>query len=585
MFKFPSIQKIIPLILFALMLCGCPSAKPTDTSSQGTQHPTPSAGLFENIAAKAGITFKHDAGHTGNFPFVETTAGGCAFLDFDQDGKLDIFLVQSGTCPGAKATAPRPHCVLYRNESTPETVQFKDVSERAGLKQDLGFAQGVAVADFDNNGFPDIYITGYGGNHLLRNTGKGKFENITQSAGVGDTDKGARWASSAAWGDYDLDGKLDLYVCHYCLWTPQTDIACSNRAGQRSYCQPTQYKPDVNRLYRNLGGGKFQDVTQQAKLDTVRGRSLGVVWLDYNDDDKQDIYVANDLNANLLWENQGNGTFKEVGLEQGVALGGEGQPLSGMGIAVGDYDSDGREDLYVTNFSGHTNSLYQNSASGLFTLTTQNAGLAAPTIHWLAWGVAFFDLDRDGLPDILLGNGHVNPDIDQMAMGVTYAEPKGLFRNRGDGTFEDISAQMGDGTTPRVTRGLAIGDVDNDGLPDALASNHNDAPELFRNVGKTANHFATIRLVGTKSNRDGIGAKVTVTAGGKSRTQVCRTNSSYLSSCDPRLHFGLGENTKIDAITIRWTGGATQKLTALANGSPLPSDSFLTITEGKGATR
>ncbi len=548
-----------------------------------------SPGLFQNIAASVGINFKHDAGLTGKFPFIETTAGGCAFLDYDQDGKMDVLLIQSGTVPGEKAAEQRLHCVLYHNQSVSDGkgggLKFVETSEQTGIAaMDLGYAQGVAVADYDNDGFPDLYITGYGGNHLLHNTGKGKFEDVTASAGVGDTDKGMRWATSAAWGDYDNDGKLDLYVCHYCLWTPQTDATCTNRAGQRSYCQPLQYKPDVNRLYHNLGNGKFEDVTAKTKLDTARGRSLGVVWIDYNDDGKPDIYVANDLNANLLWENQGNGTFKEVGVEMGAALGNEGQPLSGMGIAAADYNGDGREDLYVTNFSGHTNSLYQNSATGFFTLTTQTAGLAAPTIHWLAWGVAFFDYDRDGLPDILLGNGHVNPDIDQMSLGVTYAEPKGLFHNRGDGTFEDTSAQMGDGTTPHVTRGLAIGDFDNDGLPDALVNNHNESAELLHNVGKPSGHFVTIKLVGTKSNRDGIGAKVTVTANGKTQTAYCRTNSSYLSSSDPRLLFGLGSAANIDSISVRWSSGTLQKVTTL-DGKSLPLDSFLTITEGKGATR
>jgi hypothetical protein len=545
-------------------------------------------GLFRNIAAGAGIDFKHDAGLTGQFKFIETTPGGCALMDYDQDGRLDALLAQSGPIPGATPSVPRPTCKLYRNETEGGEVRFRDVSAEAGLERDFGYLQGVAAADYNNDGYPDLYLTAYGGNRLLKSVpgasaGSRRFLDVTAEAGVGDADRGPRWATSAAWGDYDNDGWLDLYVCHYVLWTPQTDHVCVNRAGQRAYCTPTQYEPDVGRLYRNLGNGRFQDVSVQTGIQAKRGRGLGAVWLDYDQDGRLDIYVANDLNPNLLFHNRG-GRFEEMGVEAGAAYGEDGEANSGMGIAVGDYNGDGREDLYVTNFSGQTNSLFRSEGSSLFTHSTRAAGLAAPTYHLLAWGVAFCDLDRDGWQDLFVGNGHVNPDIEQMNIGVRYEQPKGVYRNRGNGTFEDISMQAGDATRSTVTRGLAVGDVNNDGKLDFLACNLDRPAELLLNASPDTHRFLTLRLVGEKSNRDGFGARVRVTAGGRTQTAVCRASHSYCASSDPRLHFGLGTTEKVDSIEIRWPGGATETI-RLIEGKPILTNAFLIITEGKGAAR
>jgi hypothetical protein len=576
------------VILALISLTGCQNA-PGPGSPGVPPPPAPSSpGLFRNIAAVAGIDFKHDAGLSGQFQFIETTPGGCALLDYDQDGRLDAFLAQSGPIPGASASRPRPTCRLYRNETEGGEVRFRDVTAEAGLDRDFGYLQGVAAADYNNDGYPDLYLTAYGGNRLLKSvagaaSGSRRFLDVTAEAGVGDTDQGPRWATSAAWGDYDYDGWLDLYVCHYVVWTPKTDRVCVNRAGQRAYCTPTQYEPDVGRLYRNLGNGRFQDVSLQTGIQAKRGRGLGAVWLDYDLDGRLDLYVANDLNPNLLFHNRG-GRFEETGVEAGAAYGEEGEALSGMGIAVGDYSGDGREDLYVTNFSGQTNSLFRSEHHSLFTHSTRAAGLAAPTYHRLAWGVAFADLDRDGWQDLFVGNGHVNPDIEQINLGVGYEQPKGVYRNRGDGTFEDLSAQAGDATRVTVTRGLAAGDINNDGKLDFLACNLDRPAELLLNASSDAHRFLTLRLVGAKTNRDGIGARVRVTAGGRTQTAFCRTSYSYCASSDPRLHFGLGTAQTVDSIEIRWLGGATQTI-RLVEGRPIPTNAFLIITEGKGAAR
>jgi enediyne biosynthesis protein E4 len=570
------------LIALPLWLAGCPSSN-SKAPVAAAQPSSARDGLFRDVAHQAGIRFAHDPGLTGEFRFVETTPGGCAFLDYDQDGRLDLFLIQSGPAPGSPPGRPRPACALYRNVGAKGYPRFKDVTADAGLAMDFGYAQGVAAADYDNNGTTDLYITAYGGNHLLQNDGHGRFVDVTAQSGVGDRDQGPRWATSAAWADYDGDGLLDLYVCHYCKWSVSADLKCVNRLGERTYCHPTQYPADTGRLYKNVGAGRFRDATHESGVDAVAGRGLGCVWLDYDGDGRPDLYVANDLSPNLLFRNTGGGTFKEVGLEAGAAVASDGQALSGMGIAVGDYDRDGHEDLYVTNFSGQTNSLFRNAGSGQFLHSTHAAGLAEPTHAFLAWGVAFLDYDLDGFPDIVTGNGHVNPDIDRTGIGVTYREPKGLFRNRRDGTFEETSARGGSLLEPVVCRGLAVGDVDNDGRPDILANNLGGPAQLLLNVAPAQGHFLTLRLVGTRSNRDAVGARIRILAGGREQIGYCRRNSSYASSSDPRLSFGLGAVTSVDRIEVLWPSGRKDLITEVEGRHPIPLDSFLALTEGKPA--
>lgn len=539
------------------------------------------SGVFRDVTERAGITFRHSNGARGQYLFIETTSGGCAFFDSDNDGWLDALLLDGKPLNGkgsgfrVQGSAPQSSTLkLYRNN---RNGTFTDVTRGSGLEVALHYAQGIAVGDFDNDGWEDLYATAYGGNRLFRNRGNGRFEDVTDRAGVADNQDGAHWATSAAFGDGDNDGFLDLYVCHYCEWSPATDARCVDRYGERIYCDPTIYRGDVGRLYRNNRNGTFTDVTAAAGVAKFRARGLGVVWLDYDQDGREDLYIANDMDANFLYHNEGNGTFREVGLVAGVAYGASGKPLSGMGIAVGDYDHNGYEDLYVTNFSGQTNSLYRNDGGGLFTHVTENAGLSAPTWHYLGFGVAFLDYNRDGWLDLVVGNGHVNDKIEHASVGVTYAEPKGLFRNRGDGTFEDAAADKGDLRTPRVTRGLAIGDYDNDGRVDILACNQNDRAELFHNESRDDHRWISLRLVGTRSNRSGYGTKVEVSAGRQKQFAECRSGMSYLAASDARVYFGLGKSRQVD-VTLHWLSGQREVIKGLA------TNRFYLCTEGQGCT-
>ncbi|HXG24224.1 MAG TPA: CRTAC1 family protein, partial [Chthonomonadales bacterium] len=403
------------------------------------------------------------------------------------------------------------------------------------------------------------------------------FEDVTEKAGFeSDEEERPRWASGAAWGDYDNDSKLDIYVCYYAVWSPRIDRPCPRPDGGIGLCVPTVYDGDTDRLYRNEGDGRFRDVTKQAGIDRERRRGLAVAWLDYNGDGYADIYVANDMDPNLLWRNNGDGTFTEVAGEAGAALGADGVAASGMGIAVGDYENKGRESLFVTNLNGEVYSLFRNEGGGLFSYASDRACLFLPTISTAGWGVAFFDFDRDGWLDIITGNSHVDPEVDRYVPGIRYEEPKGLYRNTQRGTFTDVTAQSGALAQPRATRGLAVGDYDNDGRPDVLCVNRNDRADLFRNVSPDKNHWITLRLVGVKSNRDGAGAKVWVTAGGIRHYAECRLGSSYASSSDKRLHIGLGTATTVEKLEILWPSRQRDTYRGVE------VDRFYVVTEGKG---
>jgi len=558
---------------------------------------------FRNVTGEAGIHFRLDNGARGAHHFIETTTGGCAFFDYNNDGYLDIFLIQAGPTPASTAhptalppgETARPPCALYRNNGD---GTFSDVTHEAGLDFDQGYAQGVAVADYDNDGWPDLYITAYGGNHLFHNElgkleqekGKGDkslpptpyplhpvFKDVTTSAGVADNAHGPRWSTSAAWGDYNNDGRLDLLVCHYARWTPEKDSPCSNPKGMRAYCSPDLYAPESPALYRNNGDGTFTEVTQQAGLSRLKGRNMGAVWLDYDGDGYPDIFISNDLMPNLLLHNNRNGTFTEQGQRTGVAVMETGVPLAGMGIGVGDYDNNGREDLIVTNFSNQPKIVFRNTNGKLFSDETFSSGIGSTTQLVLGWGCEFVDYDLDGYKDIVVGNGHVNDDVETYSQGIFYREPKQLFHNQRDGTFVEDPASLADMAEPTTTRGLAVGDYDNDGDADVLANNHNREAQLFRNDGGSRNAWITFRTVGTKSNRDGIGAKLWVRCGPLQQYAEVRSGSSFASHSDQRITFGLGQAQQIDFVRVRWPSGIEETIRGLA------ARRFYVLKEGSGA--
>jgi hypothetical protein len=558
---------------------GDPAAATDLTRTNGAGAIKP--GAFEDVTAKAGIKFDYTNGLDGNYRMVETTPGGCAFFDYNQDGWQDVFLVQSGASPGSKESGARPPCALYRNKGD---GTFEDVTQAAGIdKIDQGYAQCVTVGDYDNDGFPDVYITAYGGNHLLRNTGKGQFVDVTAQAGVGDKDKGIVWCTGAAWGDYDHDGYLDLVVLRYAPWSPEKDTKCENTKKHRTYCSPEVYTEGRPRLFRNLGNGKFADVTALMGLDTsketgdadkIKGRLLGALWIDYDQDGWTDLYMTGDITPNLLLHNIKGKKFEEVGLREGVSHGTDATILSGMGVTAGDYTNNGWQTIVVTNFSGQPNSVYKGVPSGKFEDTTYTSGIGEPSLNFLAWGVEFVDYDNDGFLDLVVGNGHVDPFIEEVAQNVTYKERKLLFHNLGNGTFKDNVDDLGALAEERVTRGLAIGDFDNDGRVDVLDNAHNMPARLYRNV-KQGGGFFTLRLEGVKSNRDAAGALVWLTAGGRRRVIEIRNASSYASTSDRRAHWGLGKATQVEKLEVRWPSGLRQTFTNL------PGNQFYYLKEGQ----
>jgi hypothetical protein len=575
---------------------GCRPVPPLATPQAAlAEKPTETArrpGAFEDVTAKAGIRFDYTNGASGKYHMIETAPGGCAFLDYDQDGWQDIFLIQSGPIPGSPAGTPRPPCQLFHNNGD---GTFTDVTKEAGLdKIDQGYAQAVAVGDYDNDGYPDIYITAYGGCHLLHNSlgarGRGSevskklsptpytlhptplFEDVTAQAGVGDNEQ-TRWATSAAWGDYDRDGRLDLMVAHYMPWKPSIDRPCINAQKHQTYCSPEVYGEETPRLYHNDGNGHFTDVTARMGLNRARGRGLGVLWLDFDHDGWPDIYVTCDITPNLLLHNLKGKGFQDIALAAGVAYGSDATVLSGMGITAGDYDNRGWESLLITNYSGQPNSVYHAVGGGAFEDTTYPSGIGEASLNFLAFGVEFIDYDNDGWLDVVVGNGHVDPYIADSAQSITYRERKLLMRNLGNGMFRDQVEDLGDLAEERVTRGLAIGDFDNDGRMDVLDNSHNMPARLYRNVAKAGN-FITLRLEGVRSNRDAVGALVWVTAGGHRHLAEVRDGSSYASTSDRRLHYGLGRAAKVDKVEVRWPDGRLQ------TGSNLAPNRFYYWREG-----
>jgi hypothetical protein len=567
------------LFATALVFCSAAGCHPTGTRPASksigltASSAAPVPGLYTNVAEQAGIHFRFTNGATGRNYLLETTGSGCAWFDYDNDGYPDLLILQAGPLPGAPRTGAEPRNRLYHNNGD---GTFTDITAGSGL-EDTGYSQGVAIGDYDGDGYDDVFITGYGGNHLYHNQhGTGKFQDVTVRAGLADLNHGPRWCTSAAFGDYNNDGKLDLYVCRYAIWSPQTDRACKDPQGHASYCSPDIYPPEEHALYRNNGDGTFTDVSKQAGITKHRGHGLAVAWIDYDGDGYEDIFVANDLSPYMLWHNNRDGTFTEVGVQAGVALSDMGSLLSGMGIGVRDYNGDGREDLFVTNFSGQMNVLFRNDGQNHFTNVTMPSGVGPISMKHLAFGCEFIDYDLDGWPDLIIGNGHVNADVEAYSQGDTYAQPKSLLHNNSKGAFTEVTDNLGDLAVPHVTRGLAVADYNLDGHLAIFANNQNGLPELLRYTGPPTGHWFALDTRGVRSNPDGYHARVTLRAGGRTQTAEVRSGSSFASHSMSRLYFGLGSATKIDEVTIRWHASK-----AITTARDVPADRIYRAVEGQ----
>lgn len=510
---------------------------------------------FSEQTNSAGIHFKHLNGASEQRYLPETMGAGCLFFDYDNDGNLDIYLVNSGSSC-ANISLPRAKSdemnTLYRNNGD---GTFTDVTNKAGFQKNLGFGMGCISADYDNDGDADLYLTNYGRNQLYRNNGDGTFADVTNKAGVGDS----HWSVSASFGDYDLDGYLDLYVVNYLDYRVETAHPCVLE-GVHIYCGPHEYPGETDTLYRNNGDGTFTDVTTRSGVRND-GKGLGVVFMDYNKDGYPDIFVANDAVEDYLYRNNGDGTFTDVALSAGIAYNSEGRATASMGIANGDYDNDGLIDLFVTNFSLEVNSLFHNDGDGFFTMTTFDTGIAEPSFSQLGFGTQFLDADNDGRLDIFVANGHVWDNVAQIASSLSYKQTCQLFHNTSTRDFKDISKSAGTFFTRSVVgRGTAIGDYDNDGDSDILIALCGEKPVLLRNDSITDNRWIKVQLVGKNSNRDGIGAKVYVKANNISQVKEVTCGGSYASGSDPTLIFGLGINETVKSIIVEWIGGNKQVL-------------------------
>jgi enediyne biosynthesis protein E4 len=524
---------------------------------------------FTDVTAQAGIHFKHNSGAFGKKYLPETMGSGACFLDYDNDGWQDILLVNSMDWPGHKTGKSFP--ALYHNN---RDGTFTDVTRQAGLAVEM-YGLGCAVADYDNDGYVDIYITTVGSNHLFRNLGNGKFADVTAKAGVADPG----FSASAVWFDYDNDGKLDLFVAHYIDWSIETDQYCSLDNTNKSYCTPQRYKGQSSALFRNRGDGTFENVTRRAGLYDPTSKALGVALLDYDNDGWLDLFVSNDTEPNKLYHNNHNGTFTDVAVAAGVAYSEAGTVRAGMGTDAADYDNSDWQSLLIGNFTNEGMALYHNDGSGLFTDEAPASGIARISTKSLTFGAFFFDYDLDGLPDILAVNGHVSDDISVVQPNVKYAQPPHLFRNLGNGKFDEVTTKLGP-ALPRaiVGRGAAYGDFDNDGDLDLLITANNASARLLRNDNGNQNDMLRVKTVGTRSNRDGIGAKVTVkTNKGIRLSGMVKTGSSYLSQNELPLTFGLGKPAdKTLTLEIAWPSGQKDMIPGVK------PNQFITVKEGKG---
>ena len=528
---------------------------------------------FTDVTSQAGIQFKHNSGAFGKKYLPETMGSGVCFLDYDNDGWQDIFFVNSMDWPG-HGSGEKSFPALYHNNGD---GTFTDVTRQAGLAIET-YGLGCAVGDYDNDGFDDLYLTAVGSNHLFRNLGNGKFADVTAKAGVSDPG----FSASAVWFDYDNDGKLDLFVTHYITWSVETDQYCSLDNKNKSYCTPQTYKGESSTLFHNRGDGTFENVTQRAGLHDPTGKALGVALLDYDNDGWLDLFVSNDTEPNKLYRNNHDGTFTDVGVLAGVAFSDSGRVRAGMGTDAADYDLSGRQSVLVGNFTNESMALYRNDGSGLFTNDAPASGLGPMTNQSLTFGAFFFDYDLDGLLDVFAANGHVSDDISVVQPTVKYAQPAGLYRNKGNGKFEDVSAKLGRALQKAVVaRGAAYADYDNDGDLDLVITANNGFARLLRNDHGNQNDMLRVKTIGTRSNRDAIGAKVTLrTNKGQHLFAMVKSGSSYLSQSELPLTFGLGkpEEGRIASLEIVWPSGRKESIAGIQ------PNQMITITEGKGIT-
>jgi len=527
--------------------------------------------VFSNVAAQAGINFKHENGASPQKFMPETMGAGALIFDYDNDGWPDIFLVNGGSFVDSKVAAVARHRLYHNNRN----ATFTDVTAASGIGVS-GFAMGACSADYDNDGFPDLYVTGVTSNKLYHNNGRGGFVDVTAKAGAGGA---GVWSSSCAFGDIDNDGNVDLFVTNYVDFTVENNKYCTAGGGVRTYCHPNVYHPLPSILYHNNGDGTFSDITKEAGVYRTDGNGLGVVFGDYDNDGWTDIYVANDSVPNFLFHNKGKGIFEEVGFRAGVAVGAEGRPLAGMGTDMGDINGDGLLDIFVTNLDKETHSLFRNMGKGLFANVTFESGVGQATLPFVGFGAAFFDYDNDGDLDLAIADGDIIDNVKLFRDNTTYEQRNLLLQNDGSGRFHDVGPTSGPGfALKKVSRTLAVGDLDNDGDLDILIGNNGQTADLLRNDGGNRSNALLIRTVGVKSNRDGIGARLKLTVNGKVLLRHIKAGSSYQGQNDLRAHFGLGTAKMAERLEILWPSGTVDSV------ENVEANQILTISEGRGVT-
>jgi enediyne biosynthesis protein E4 len=541
------------------------------TSLWGMASPGSDLGFaLTDVTASVGLNFHHNSGAYGGKLLPETLGSGCAFLDYDADGWQDILLINGMDWPGHART--RSTLRLYRNN---RNGSFSDVTKSAGLDIEM-YGMGVAVGDYNNDGFPDILITCVGQNRLFRNTGKGTFVDVTQNSGLGGRQA---LSTSALWFDYDRDGLLDLFVCNYVKWSPDHDVFCSLDGKHKSYCTPEAYRGETCWLFHNRGDGTFEDVTARSGIFDSSSKALGVALLDYDRDGWPDLLVANDTQPNKLYRNQQNGTFKDVGMEAGIALSAEGKARAGMGVDAGDFMNTGGAGIAITNFDNEMIGLYRAAKAGSYEDVSTASGVGLASKNSLGFGCTFVDVNLDGWLDLLIANGHIDETVRNIRGNVGYAQPPQLFLNNGKGIFRDVAQDAGAKfAEAKVGRGVAYGDFDRDGDVDLLITTNNGAASLYRNDQSAGNRSVRFRLVGTKSNRDAIGAEVRLECGGTTQTRMVKSGSSYLSQSELPLTFGLGARDSVDRVVIQWPSGRTEEY------KQLPAGKMYVCTESRGIT-